>query len=73
MIGILDLQVCNLTSVSSAVYNLGFDYNIIKIEERNKLDKISHLIIPGVGSFSNISKEYFKKPNDHYCYEFICY
>jgi glutamine amidotransferase len=63
MIGILDLQICNLTSVSSAVYNLGFDYNIIKIEERDRLDKISHLIIPGVGSFSNISKEYFKKPN----------
>ena len=63
MIGILDLEICNLTSVSSAVYNLGFDFNIIKIDEKKKLDDISHLIIPGVGSFSNISKEYFKNQN----------
>jgi glutamine amidotransferase len=63
MIGILDLEICNLTSVSSAVYNLGFDFNIIKIDEKKKLDDISHLIIPGVGSFSNISREYFKNQN----------
>ena len=63
MIGILDLQICNLASVSSAVYNLGFDINIVKINEKNKLDEISHLIIPGVGSFSNISNEYFRNPN----------
>lgn len=63
MIGVLDLQTCNLTSVTSAVYNLGFDYKIIKIDEKNKLDEISHLIIPGVGSFSNISKEYFRNPD----------
>ena len=63
MIGILDLEICNLTSVSSAVYNLGFDFNIIKIKEEEKLNKISHLIIPGVGSFSNISKEYFDNEN----------
>ena len=46
MIGILDLEVCNLTSVSSAVYNLGFDFKVIKISEKGKLDDISHLIIP---------------------------
>ncbi len=63
MIGILDLQICNLTSVSSAIYNLGFDYNIIKIDEEKKLNQVSHLIIPGVGSFSNISNEYFKNDN----------
>jgi imidazole glycerol-phosphate synthase subunit HisH len=63
MIGILDLEICNLASVSSAVYNLGFDFNIIKINENKKLDKISHLIIPGVGSFSNISNEYFNENN----------
>ena len=60
MIGILDLEVCNLTSVSSAVYNLGFDFKVIKISEKGKLDDISHLIIPGVGSFSNISIEFYK-------------
>ena len=37
MIGILDLEICNLTSVSSAVYNLGFDFNIIKINEKKNL------------------------------------
>ena len=63
MIGILDLEICNLTSVSSAIYNLGFDIKIIKIDQENQLNEISHLIIPGVGSFSNISKEYFKNKN----------
>lgn len=63
MIGILDLEICNLSSVSSAVYNLGFDIKIIKINQRNQLKEISHLIIPGVGSFSNISKEYFENQN----------
>ena len=63
MIGILDLKICNLASVSSAIYNLGFDIKIIKIDQKNQLNEISHLIIPGVGSFSNISKEYFKNKN----------
>ena len=56
MIGILDFEICNLTSVSSAVYNLGFendgqtgdliiDFNIIfpeELDEKRKLiiDKI---------------------------------
>lgn len=63
MIGILDLKICNLSSVSSAVYNLGFDIKIIKIDQKEQLNDISHLIIPGVGSFSNISKEYFENKN----------
>ena len=63
MIGILDLEICNLTSVSSAVYNLGFDIKIIKIDQKDQLKEISHLIIPGVGSFSNISQEYFRNKN----------
>ena len=63
MIGILDLKICNLSSVSSAVYNLGFDIKIIKINQKDQLNDISHLIIPGVGSFSNISKEYFENKN----------
>ena len=63
MIGILDFEICNLTSVSSAVYNLGFDIKIIKIDQKDQLKEISHLIIPGVGSFSNISQEYFRNKN----------
>lgn len=63
MIGILDLKICNLASVSSAIYKLGFDIKIVKIDKNKDLEKISHLIIPGVGSFSNISKEFFKYEN----------
>src|SRR6056300_932551 len=63
MIGILDLKICNLNSVSSAINSLGFDFKIIKITEKQKLNDISHLIIPGVGSFSNISKEFYKNKN----------
>tara|TARA_Y100001958_G_C21006210_1_gene388091 strand:+ start:81 stop:704 length:624 start_codon:yes stop_codon:yes gene_type:complete len=59
MIGIIDLEICNLKSIQSAIYNLGYD---LKIVNKKNIDfkKISHLIIPGVGSFSNISKEYFE-------------
>ena len=43
MIGILDLEICNLTSVSSAIYNLGFDIKVIKIDQKNQLNEISHI------------------------------
>ena len=59
MIGIIDLEICNLKSIQSAIYNLGYDFNIINKKKDIDFKKISHLIIPGVGSFSNISKEYF--------------
>ena len=60
MIGILDLDICNVKSVSSAVYNLGFDLRLLKNNDKEKLNDITHIIIPGVGSFSNISKQFFK-------------
>jgi glutamine amidotransferase len=60
MIGILDLDICNLKSVSSAVYNLGFDVRLLKNNDKEKLNDITHIIIPGVGSFSNISEQFFK-------------
>ena len=59
MIGIIDLEICNLKSIQSAIYNLGYDLKIINKKKDKDLKEISHLIIPGVGSFSNISKEYF--------------
>ena len=59
MIGIIDLEICNLKSIESAIYNLGYDFKIINKKKDKDLKEISHLIIPGVGSFSNISKEYF--------------
>ena len=45
MIGILDLKICNLASVSSAIYKLGFDIKIVKIDKNKDLEQISHLII----------------------------
>ena len=59
MIGIIDLEICNLKSIQSAIYNLGYNFKIINKRKDIDLNTISHLIIPGVGSFSNISKEYF--------------
>ena len=59
MIGIIDLKICNLKYIHSAVNNLGHYYEIINKEKNKNLKKFSHLIIPGVGSFSNISKEFF--------------
>ena len=39
MISILDTKSCNLNSIHSAVYNLGYDVNIINISE--KLNDVS--------------------------------
>ncbi|HDV5771656.1 TPA: imidazole glycerol phosphate synthase subunit HisH [Legionella pneumophila] len=49
MIGILDLKSGNLRSVANSVYELGFDY--IVLEDKNHMDDITHLIIPGVGHY----------------------
>jgi imidazole glycerol-phosphate synthase subunit HisH len=50
MIGILDLDMGNLRSVFNAVYSLGYDVEIV--DSVNRFDDLSHLIIPGVGSFN---------------------
>ncbi len=55
MIGILDYGFGNLASVWNAVYNLGFDVEIVKKSER--FSNISHLIIPGVGAFDSAMNE----------------
>lgn len=49
MIGILDLEMGNLRSVSNAVYSLGHDFVIIS--RAAELVGISGLIIPGVGAY----------------------
>lgn len=49
MIGILDIDMGNLRSVSKAVYNLGFDF--VLVEGPDQLDLATHLIVPGVGSY----------------------
>ena len=50
MIGIVDMEMGNLRSVSNAVHSLGFDFKIVRGPEA--LDGISHLIVPGVGAYS---------------------
>lgn len=48
-IGIVDLAMGNLRSVSNALHYLGFDS--CWVEEPEGLDGLTHLIIPGVGSY----------------------
>ena len=50
MIGILDYGMGNLSSVYNSLDYLGFNSKIIT--RANEVDKLSHLIVPGVGSFA---------------------
>lgn len=54
MIGILDADIGNLRSLSNAVYSLGYDF--VLLDHPSKFAGISHLIIPGVGSFAQAMK-----------------
>ena len=56
MIGILDLGICNLKSIHSAVCSLGYDIKIINQTNFKDIKDMSRMILPGVGSYSNISK-----------------
>jgi glutamine amidotransferase len=49
LIGIADLDIGNLRSVSNAVRSCG--YEPVVAAEASQLEGISHLIVPGVGSF----------------------
>ncbi len=50
MIGLIDMQMGNLRSVSNAVDSLGFDVEVIS--DPTQLAQITHAIIPGVGSYT---------------------
>lgn len=50
MIGILDMEMGNLRSVSNAIYSLGYDPKIV--QSSDDIAEASHLIIPGVGAYS---------------------
>jgi glutamine amidotransferase len=58
MIGILEIGMGNIRSIINAVFSLGYDFLIVSQEEQ--MQDLSHLIIPGVGSFrlamENIAK-----------------
>lgn len=49
MIAIVDYGMGNIASVSTAFRNLGYD--VIITDDKEKLEKATHLILPGVGSF----------------------
>ena len=64
LVGILDLEMGNLRSVFNAFYTLGYEVEIIK--DIAQFDHISHLVIPGVGSYHkavyHLDGENFRSP-----------
>lgn len=55
MVGILDLRIGNLRSVANAVEEIGFE--AILIEEEREFQRLTHLILPGVGHFGAAMEE----------------
>ncbi len=49
MIGLLNAEMGNIRSVYNAIYSLSFDIKVVK--SGSELGGLSHLIIPGVGSY----------------------
>lgn len=49
MIGILDIDMGNLRSLSKAVYSLGYDFVLVR--SAKDLDDATHLMVPGVGAY----------------------
>src|SRR5215471_3467154 len=49
-IGVIDSNICNLTSVLNALRSLGYEAE--NTSDPDKLGRYSHLILPGVGSFN---------------------
>jgi imidazole glycerol-phosphate synthase subunit HisH len=54
MIGVLDYGMGNLRSVTNAIEYIGFDAHLISVP--SDLKQITHLILPGVGSYSQAMK-----------------
>ena len=57
-IGIINSNTSNVENVIKSIKYLGFEPTMI--EEKNQLSKLSHLIIPGVGSFPKMM-DFLKK------------
>ena len=49
MIGLLDAEMGNIRSVYNAIFSLGFDIQVVRCG--SEFDELSHLVIPGVGSY----------------------
>jgi imidazole glycerol-phosphate synthase subunit HisH len=70
VIGILDYGMGNLSSVYNSLSYLGFDSMIIK--EASQIDvSLTHLIVPGVGSYSNAMFNLKEKGFDSAIYKYI--
>ena len=54
-IGIINIGISNIKSVHSALDYLGYDLKLISC--KNDFESISHLILPGVGSFPSAMSE----------------
>ena len=52
---IIDLDVCNIFSISKCIDYLGFKVEIVR--EPNQLVKADKIIFPGVGSYNNVMKK----------------
>jgi glutamine amidotransferase len=50
LIGIIDADLGNLRSASNAIYSLGHDFRFVRSADH--MEDLSHLIIPGVGSYA---------------------
>jgi len=59
IVGILDLGISNISSVKNAIEFLGAQTYFV--QKKKDLKKLTHLIIPGTGSFDSFKKEIIKK------------
>ena len=53
-IGVVNLNIQNLRSLTNAVDSLGYDFTLL--DDPSGLDALSHVIIPGVGSFATAAQ-----------------
>ena len=58
-VGIINLGISNLGSITNLITHLKREVEIIN--DYSQLDKFSHVILPGIGSFKEASKIIKKK------------
>ena len=54
-IGIINCEFGNIASLINAIKYLNYDYEILNKPEKKK--NLTHLILPGVGSFNEAAKK----------------
>jgi len=58
---IINIGIGNLGSISSAIYNQGYDFDIIDNSNNFNCAEYSHLVLPGVGSYDYFQNELNKQ------------